>query len=92
MKFHKRSRAITLTRTPANNTFCRPTALAQARYRTENSAGESIRWVSEQMGHEDETVTLKHYSKWLPSLNELAGTKAAAMFRNAKASDAGHRS
>lgn len=47
-------------------------------------AGESLRWVSEQMGHEDETVTLKHYSKWLPSLNEIAGNKAASMFSDAK--------
>jgi integrase len=47
-------------------------------------AGESIRWVSEQMGHRDATITLKHYSKWLPSLNELAGTKAAVMFSTVK--------
>jgi integrase len=39
------------------------------------SAGEPIGWVSTVMGHNDPTITLKVYAKWIPSVMPDAGAK-----------------
>jgi len=47
-------------------------------------AGESPMWVSNQMGHEDVSVTLKHYARFVPADNPNAGMKAATLYADAK--------
>jgi integrase len=47
-------------------------------------AGESPRWVAEQMGHEDASITHKHYSRWIEDENPDAGMKAAVKFADAR--------
>ena len=42
------------------------------------SAGENVMWVSKQMGHRDTVITLKTYSRWIPSVVPDAGAKLAA--------------
>jgi integrase len=42
------------------------------------SAGEPLSWVSTTMGHRDQWVTLKAYSKWVPSAMPEAGQRLAA--------------
>jgi len=44
------------------------------------SAGEHPMWVAKQMGHKDWTMIARVYGRWIPSENDLSGSKAAAMF------------
>jgi integrase len=44
------------------------------------SAGEHPMWVAKQMGHKDWTMIARVYGRWIPSENDLSGSKAADMF------------
>jgi integrase len=44
-------------------------------------AREDAGWVSKQMGHRDVAVTLQKYVKFIPGMNEGAGSKAAAAWQ-----------
>jgi integrase len=46
-------------------------------------AGEDPAWISKQMGHRNLAVTLEKYVRFIPSMNESAGMKAAAAFASA---------
>ena len=39
-------------------------------------AGEPVSFVCEQAGHEDESVTYKHYSRFIPGNDQKAGSRA----------------
>jgi integrase len=41
-------------------------------------AGENVLWVAQQMGHKDWSLTAKRYSRWIPSDQPEAGSKAEA--------------
>ena len=43
-------------------------------------AGEPIKWVSGQMGHESTKMTLDTYADWLPELNPEVGQAAERLF------------
>ena len=45
-------------------------------------AGENIKWVSRQMGHESTQMTLDTYAKWIPDMNPDAGSRAEALWSN----------
>ncbi len=44
------------------------------------SAGEHPMWVAKQMGHKDWTMIARVYGRWIPSENDLSGSKAVEMF------------
>lgn len=44
------------------------------------SAGEHPMWVAKQMGHANWMMIAKVYGRWIPSENDLSGSKAAEMF------------
>lgn len=44
------------------------------------SAGESILFVSRQLGHKDSSVTQKLYARWIPDVDPQAGTRAERQF------------
>ncbi|MEQ4198751.1 Arm DNA-binding domain-containing protein [Pseudomonas amygdali] len=44
------------------------------------SAGEHPMWVAKQMGHTDWTMIARVYGRWIPSENDMSGSKAAEMF------------
>lgn len=44
------------------------------------SSGESVMWVSEQMGHSDWVMVGRVYAKWIPSTNPDAGNKGVDKF------------
>lgn len=44
------------------------------------SAGEHPMWVAKQMGHKDWTMIARVYGRWIPSENDMSGSKAAEMF------------
>ena len=44
------------------------------------SSGESVMWVSEQMGHSDWVMVSRVYAKWIPSTNPDAGNKGVEKF------------
>lgn len=44
------------------------------------SAGEHPMWVAKQMGHEDWTMIVRRYGRWMPSADENAGERAVAIF------------
>ena len=50
-------------------------------------AGENIKWVSMQMGHESTKMTLDTYANWIPSMNQGAGQAAVDLIW----SQVGHR-
>ena len=37
-------------------------------------------WVAKQMGHTDWTMIARVYGRWIPSENDMSGSKAAEMF------------
>lgn len=41
------------------------------------SAGESTLFVAEQLGHRDWNMVMRHYGRWIPAVDVLAGTRAA---------------
>lgn len=43
-------------------------------------AGENIKWVSQQMGHESTQMTLDTYADWIPAMNPDAGSRAEALW------------
>lgn len=47
------------------------------------SAGESVLWVSKVMGHNDPTVTLKVYARFIPDVFPDAGARTLAAVRTA---------
>jgi len=54
------------------------------------SAGESVMWVAQQMGHTDWSMTARRYARYMPSDNHNHGQKAVSLFnmvRNESAPD-----
>lgn len=47
------------------------------------SAGEHPMWVAQQMGHSDWAMIIRVYGKWMPSADELAGSRAEEKFKSA---------
>lgn len=47
------------------------------------SAGEHPMWVAQQMGHSDWAMIIRVYGKWMPSADELAGSRAEEKFKAA---------
>lgn len=47
------------------------------------SAGEHPMWVAKQMGHSDWAMIIRVYGKWMPSADELAGSRAEEKFKAA---------
>lgn len=44
------------------------------------SAGESTLFVAEQLGHRDWNMVMRHYGRWIPAVDALAGTRAASSY------------
>ena len=40
------------------------------------SSGENLHWVANQLGHKNVTMVLKHYGRWIPEVDPMAGSKA----------------
>ncbi len=40
------------------------------------SSGENLHWVASQLGHKNVTMVLKHYGRWIPEVDPMAGSKA----------------
>lgn len=41
------------------------------------SAGESTLFVAEQLGHRDWNMVMRHYGRWIPKVDSMAGSRAA---------------
>lgn len=48
------------------------------------SAGENLAWISKQMGHDNVSVTTKHYARFMADSQPDAGSKAVELFSGAK--------
>lgn len=47
-------------------------------------AGEPVSFVCDQAGHEDESVTYKHYSRFIPGNDQKAGSRAEEAWKRVK--------
>lgn len=52
------------------------------------SAGEHPMWVAGQMGHSDWTMIARVYGRWMPSVDQSAGTRAASIWAASSVDDA----
>ncbi|CAI8842097.1 Arm DNA-binding domain-containing protein [Pseudomonas viridiflava] len=51
------------------------------------SAGEHPMWVAGQMGHSDWTMIARVYGRWMPSVDQSAGTRAASIWAASSVDD-----
>lgn len=52
------------------------------------SAGEHPMWVAGQPGHSDWTMIARVYGRWIPSVDQSAGTRAAGIWTASLVDDA----